>query len=67
MHWVQLKKSKNYHIQLNKVVNYSNPWLIVGRNSTDIISTCIRQKIMGWVIKPGGSSHWDKCGGMARE
>ena len=30
MHWVQLKKSKNYHIQL------TNPWLIMGRNSADM-------------------------------
>ena len=27
---------KSYHIQLNKVVSYSNPWLIVGRNSADM-------------------------------
>ena len=33
MHAVQLKKSQNYHTQFNMIVSYSNPWLIVGRNS----------------------------------
>ena len=60
MHAVQLKNSQNYYIQLNKMVNYSNPWLIVGRNSAGMNKYVNLAKHNGMVIKPGGSSHWDK-------